>query len=604
MPSWPGPADLLRRRSTAIAAILALPVGVAVFWFTETSRPIAALAVVAGFLLSVAVKRAAEWLGHRLTSLRPGWRDAVALKLAGSDGYVDNGTVVPGHLANAGLFATTLVVYAIGYYVLKPNGLFEAPAIAFVLFMLIMLGWFLPAVSFFADKYRVSTVISLAAIPYVLFFINDIDHYYFDAPAAQPEAVAQAPGQTPLTSDLRTAFEARMGRALAQYPDGQPVIIAVAAGGGGGSAALWSVRVLAGLQQQFGARFTDSIEMVSAVSGGSIGTVHFMDAFDTASGDNVPVTPTDARLEAATRGAGRSMLASVAWGLAYPDFWRLFSVPHWNLYVDRGWALEEALDGRLNRRGVRLSQWRNGILSGHRPNVMFNATVSETGDRLVISPVHLGRVSESCRSGRVVDASCDDQIDAYTLSPNSDLRVVAAARLSATFPFVMPIPKPRLREGETPYHIADGGYYDNGGLLTLVEWSRKVLTFPAAAAARKMLIIDIRVPDPVPAARERTGWIYATVGPLLTILNARTTSQVSRNMLDVSLLSNSEARQGVDVELVTFPLKLTTSRAWHLPATEQKAIDSYWKENKEVQSARKQVCGVLKGAGWTNVDCG
>jgi hypothetical protein len=315
--------------------------------------------------------------------------------------------------------------------------------------------------------------------------------------------------------------------------------------------------------------------------------------------------PSDWRLDDAVRSTGRSTLSSVAWGLAYPDFWRLFSLRHWNPYVDRGWALEEALDAQLGAsRGVRLSQWRDGVLEGWRPALLFNATVSETGDRLVISPLRLRRASEACRAPDAPESGdCEDQIDAETLGslhPSvPDLRVATAARLSSTFPFVLPIPKPpRAADGAVGYHLADGGYYDNNGLLTLVEWARKALAFSASSPARKLLLIDIRVPDPVPGPRDRAGWVYSTAGPVLTMFRARGTSQVRRNLVDVDLLSNLRQAGGFTIRRVAFPMLLQTSRSYHLPASEREAIEAYWNSDVSVLRARGEVCDFLGPEEW------
>lgn len=602
---WRAPAELIEQRHGWLAVLIALPIIIALVWLSESSRPAAALASVGGILLALALTYLAQWSGRRPATYAMSLRHAIARRvetLGLTSGYVDeSGRVLPGHLAHAGLFAVTLVLYAAGYVVLKPASPVQAPALAFVLFILIVLGWSLPAVSFFADKYRVSTLVAVAVVPYVFYFIQDIDHYYQLSP---PAASTTRDAGVPAGRELRTAFENRLARARTAYPNVEPVMIAVAAGGGGGSAALWSARVLAGLQQQFGARFTDSIQMVSGVSGGSVGAMYYLSAFDPPAADR-STTPSDSRLDEVVRTTGRSTLSSIAWGLSYPDFWRLFSLRHWDPYVDRGWALEDALDAQLgSARGVRLSQWRDGILAGWRPMVLFNATVSESGDRLVISPLRLHRQRAGCREPAALSvAVCEDQIDADTLSSlygNADLRVATAARLSSTFPFVLPIPKPRrVADGEKGYHLADGGYYDNDGLLTLVEWAQKAMTFAASSPARKLLVIDIRVVDPQQEPRNRAGWIYTTIGPVLTMLSARGTSQVRRNLADVKLLSDLGQAGEFTIQRVEFPLVLPTSRAWHLPASERKAIDAYWNTDASVLRARAAICDFLGPSLWT-----
>jgi hypothetical protein len=53
--------------------------------------------------------------------------------------------------------------------------------------------------------------------------------------------------------------------------------VVVAASGGGITASLWTARVLTALQGEVGTDFTRSIRLISSVSGGSVGTMYFLD---------------------------------------------------------------------------------------------------------------------------------------------------------------------------------------------------------------------------------------------------------------------------------------------------------------------------------------
>jgi hypothetical protein len=327
----------------------------------------------------------------------------------------------------------------------------------------------------------------------------------------------------------------------------------------------------------------------------------FMSAFDPPAGPEDPgKAPSLDRLKDAVKTAGTSSLAAAAWGLSYPDFWRLFSLRHpFNDYIDRGWALEEAWDGMLGRdRGRRLSDWREGILKGWRPAIFFNATVSETGERLIISPLQLA--DRHCRDANPADDVCGDQGDARTLRGlypgGADLRIATAARLSASFPFVAPIPKPRI--GEYAVHVADGGYYDNGGMLSVVEWARRAFEFTRPDRARKMLVIDIRVIEPAEEPKERAGWIYATIGPIVTLFTVRGSSQVSRNDVELKLLTDLLGKDQFVIQRAEFPLNLKTSLSWHLPQSEKDEIESYWRDNPVAMKSRDEIREFLRAAKW------
>jgi hypothetical protein len=588
---WDTPGQLIDRWAHRLAAVITFPLAAALVREAEGSTVAATLAALLGGVGAVGLVRLLETSGKRETVRHV--TDTTRKTLGGlltnetlRPGYVESDSMLAvAHLHYLVFFLLTIGFYIAGYFLLAPDGILEAPAIAFVIFILMMLGWLLPGVSFFADKYRVPTVVAIAAVPLVLYFINDIDHYFDISPRAS-QVVSDG------SSDLRQAFSARLERSMRLYSQEEPVVIAIAAGGGGGSAAYWTTRVLAGLQQDNSARFTDSIHMVSSVSGGSVGTLYLIDAL---LATQPPGAPTDEQWQSTLATARTSTLEAVAWGLAYPDLWRFFSISPWNRSLDRGWAFEEALDRQLSRRGALLSQWRGDIVAGRMPGVLLNATVSEAGERLVLSPLRLHDSPGGCAPEPVEipqPGNCDDRIDARTVESiygrGADLRAVTATRLSATFPWVTPISKARGRGApDERVHLADGGYYDNDGVVTLVEWTRKAIEFSKVSGVRKILIVDVRLASTAPDIAKRSGWVYEVFGPIITMMNVRGPSQTSRNATDVELLIDLKAASGLQIKYVAFPLTTRTSRSWRLSRKDVASIDAAWSSDPDVCEARR-----------------
>ena len=560
---WKAPGEWIDRWAAWLTAAIAAPLSVTLVVYAEARTWAAAVAALVGaaaavlFVIGVKTIGSHDAVKRRTSTVRRYVERHLQERTENvRAGYVgDDGTLLAGHLASAGFLALTLGLYVAGYWLLMP-GRFLLPALAYVVLMLIVLGWVLPTVSFFADKFRVSTIVALGALPVLLYFINDIDHY-FDVERRPAQLAA------PTENDVRTAFAARLARATAQGQE--PVIIAVAAGGGGGSAAFWTTRVLAGLHHDNGGRFTDSIHMLSSVSGGSIGALYFIDSLDTSA-------PADDALATARH----STLEPIAWGLAYPDLWRFFSIRPPNPLHDRGWAFEEALDREVRHHGARLSEWRADMVAGRKPAVLFNATASETGERIVLSPLHF-----IDRNALTLDRIYGNE---------SDLRTVTAARLSATFPWVTPLAKARGRRSpKDSFHIGDGGYYDNAGVVTLIEWARQAIELARTSGVRKMLFVNIRVSDQSPAMQNRAGWALETVGPILTMLNVRGSSQTSRNAVDMELFSQLPQTTDVKPTFVSFSLSTRTSVSWRLADADFEAIDAYWNTDPGIQKARKTV---------------
>jgi len=58
--------------------------------------------------------------------------------------------------------------------------------------------------------------------------------------------------------------------------DGKRTLVVVTAAGGGIQASAWTAQVLTGLHERYKNTFTQSIGVISAVSGGSVGVMFFL----------------------------------------------------------------------------------------------------------------------------------------------------------------------------------------------------------------------------------------------------------------------------------------------------------------------------------------
>jgi hypothetical protein len=166
-------------------------------------------------------------------------------------GYLDaHAHLRPGLGLATSFAAVTLAVYGACYFLLHPNGLRVAPpALANVLFLLILLGWILPCLSFFLDRFRVPLLAFLASLTFLLYFISDIDHYYLLkelGDGSQKVAEASPPpapqGSRPtvekavepkVAKEVRGFLNARQEVWKRNHDGRDPVLVAVAASGGG-----------------------------------------------------------------------------------------------------------------------------------------------------------------------------------------------------------------------------------------------------------------------------------------------------------------------------------------------------------------------------------
>jgi hypothetical protein len=155
--------------------------------------------------------------------------------------------------------------------------------------------------------------------------------------------------------------------------------------------------------------------------------------------------------------------------------------------------------------------------------------------------------------------------------------------------------------------MGDGGYYDNFGIVTAIEWLFSVQAEESLAnTVEKVLLVQVRASEhSLPRTEEDQGWLYAAAGPLLTLLNVRTTSQRNHNEAHLLGMKAMLTKQGVPVETVEFELAQETPLSWHLTAEEKKRILDYWDDDQEVKEARATL-GCLwhqRPADWTKA-CG
>jgi hypothetical protein len=407
----------------------------------------------------------------------------------------------------------------------------------------------------------------------------DIDHYYKLHRANCPNEDERSPSYR-----FTDAYDDWAKR---HPPDRYPSMIVVAASGGGITAAQWTAQVLSNLQRDpdLQAKFGDSIAMISAVSGGAVGTMYAVNAYtrDGAPRDKLA-------LESIDNQAGRSSLGAVGWGIVYPDFLRLLgSLPTFFIRKeqDRGWAIESRWAAGIIPDGTSMARWRDDVKQGWRPAVVFNGTVAETGERLVIAPV---------------DIRTDKRSPEYSwpvrklLYPGDDIDVVTAARLSATFPYVTPIARPDATGNcdDNRYHVADGGYTDNFGVLSAIDYLREIAP-KIQKDGRKVVLLQIRAsnPDRMPRPETDPGYLWTVTGPFNTLLSVRTPGQVARNDALIRYLQYEwEQKKIGEIKPVIFQLYKENPLSWHLSSSEKRTIAAEW-SNQENQTALLELKNIM-----------
>jgi predicted acylesterase/phospholipase RssA len=487
-------------------------------------------------------------------------------------------------LRSGHVFVLSLSLIAFGFYVgigyrkayITASGP-GVPALAYLLLFAIVLCWGLSALTFFFDRYRFPLISVLALVILVTPFAPISDHFF---------RVVSLDHQIGRLSTPTEVLRRRLGGPHKR-------LIFVATAGGGIQAAAWTVRVLTGLEEECGkdCDFRSSVAVISSVSGGSLGSMiyaeRYSDRFKSRSNEEL------------LRQSETSALDEVAWGWTNPDVARALSPVHWSREIDRGWALERKWaevnglrDTHVGTADTLLSTWTEE----GTPALIFNSMIVETGAPIVFSN------SDFARSGN--GRGIKNFYDLYPDKNNLDVRVNTAVRLSASFPYVAPAARPNVRSPMSPdYHFVDGGYYDNYGINSLIEWLDDAFRNDSNLPAQlpEILILQITPFDVGPEKKPTEhGWGFQIVAPFLALLEMRDTTQKVRDLSELRLFAKYFKSKGIGVwtahlgfpgrdrsALPSLPDKDQCARpplSWKLDDTQAGCISDKWNTLQKSQS--------------------
>ena len=475
------------------------------------------------------------------------------------------------HLSAAWFFLITAVVY-VGFFVAGNPHVFpwtseHMPAITYVYLLVMLVDWILSAASFQLDRARAPLFSVVLILLFCLQAVRPSKHLYKVVPLADSSAPAGARQENHAIGVLQRSWVNRNAPSR---------VCAIACSGGGIVASYWTAFVLEQLEREAAppqGSFGDRVLMMSSVSGGGVGAMLYVDRF------RPDRTPRSDMVEVRQQ-AGATSLGAAMWGLAYPDLARL-ALPFFPTY-DRGWAIERIWGRRMRDPMTTLHDWLRGVEEGWRPLLVFNATHQETGERLLLAPTSMGSSTDRMRT---------------SLAPGYDMRVTTAARLSATFPLVMPQARPEIDAAilGKGYHVADGGYYDNSGVVTLLETVQDFVQdsqHSPSGQPERIAILEIRASpsyseEPEEDARaikgpfanvspSEGGFLNHLFGPLQTLFNVRTSSQSARNRFESRLFENSSNIQPVQMRTFVFQLGPNQPLSWHLTDDERGIIECHW----------------------------
>jgi hypothetical protein len=221
------------------------------------------------------------------------------------------------------------------------------------------------------------------------------------------------------------------------------------------------------------------------------------------------------------------------------------------------------------------------------PAFLINSTVVEKGQLISFSTTQFPSAKYQ---GKHVTVRYDQVLG------NFDLAVATAARMSATFPYVSPAAGPAADEIKVNgYHLVDGGYYDNYGLIGLSQWLDDALeSLGSQDRPAKIAVLTIRsFPDALNPEPGTWGWLRQIPAPLGAFLQVRSYAQWEGANEQLALLRQKwEKEQKTPVLIQLFDVQYPAESAlrcgepplsWKLTSVQQSCVEAAVK-NSGVQS--------------------
>ena len=462
----------------------------------------------------------------------------------------------------------------------------SAPTLMYALLLFSWLVLVLGLLSLLFDSYRISPLLVIATVAVISYAITGNDYFFqLNKSSWSGDEKPEKLGETALRKRLELT-----------KPN---TLIIVCAAGGGIQAAAWTAKVLTGLEEELQSKFTDSLALMSCVSGGSVGSMFYLEGFDYLPKDR------HRKSEKIFKAACEESLDATGWGLANADFWKFLGFG-WlivrNKLRDRGWAIEQNWKESFVSKKIEpltLHKWRERIRSGELPVPIFNATLVESGIQLLLSPIPINFIAK----GKDMQSTDLYRLYGKNGKTDVDMEITTAVRLSATFPYVSPVCRAydqalTRRENEQDssenVHIGDGGYFDNFGVFSALEWLRShKLNLPQTyceLGIKKVLLLQIisfpENTDFLTLPKKRSnGWFTSLFGPIIAAAKVREGAQTIAAEEACKAFKREVGGNNFDHHRIFFPENPSHNYdpplSWKLTQGEVQEINRGWEQIKD-----------------------
>ncbi len=248
----------------------------------------------------------------------------------------------------------------------------------------------------------------------------------------------------------------------------KPKLVIVMTSGGGSRSALWTYSVLQQADARLNGNLSGNMQLITGASGGMIGASYFRGL--------LLLQKQGKKIDPANQKYARNIAKDLLNKLSFSAYSNDLFVRYQTLQIgdnyytkDRGYAFEQQLHENTEYvMDKPLSYYRKYEQQAMIPTMIFSPTIVNDGRRLLISSQSLAFLSHT--SGPKNLTMSYENVDFQTFFKNNapdSVRFSSVMRMSATFPFVLPmVTMPTIPEMQ----LMDAGIRDNYGGKVMMEY--------------------------------------------------------------------------------------------------------------------------------------
>jgi hypothetical protein len=351
----------------------------------------------------------------------------------------------------AAVIAITIAfVFLIGIGYISDTRLFQLPAAASITIFFAILIAGAGAVSTFLHSWSIPLVVIIYVVVNWMYQHEIIDlrnkayglsyNSKDKRPEYSRESIMELASDSNILADKQIYINI-LNKWKAKQPSAKPVMILINTSGGGIRSATFTMNALQTLDSIMGGKLMQQTFLISGASGGMLGAAYFRELYyRKQQGENINLHDKQ-YLKDISRDLLNPLFSSfITRDLIGPA--KPFESHGYSYTKDRGYAFEQKLNentrGYLNKT---LHDYRKPEANAEIPMMFFNAVITRDGRKLVMA-THPARfmmrpMTDSAKIS-IMDA---DAIDFHSFLAQKDatnIGILSALRMNATFPYVLP----------------------------------------------------------------------------------------------------------------------------------------------------------------------